>query len=178
MGSMAYTFYRAPLLQDPIWRYACAGTAANLFCEVIMHSVDTINMRSKIINGPKLYVFELLKLEGVSSLMRGIQPVLYGYFVASMVYFYTYAHLKSWLMAILFGKGGIQTEHPREDDSAEGKQSPKEPKIPKNTDEASTKKDGSTMIYKTMAVSFLGSGIAEFVSLAFYYPFDLIKTRM
>jgi hypothetical protein len=34
------------------------------------------------------------------------------------------------------------------------------------------------MIYKTMAVSFLGSGIAEFISLAFYYPFDLIKTRM
>jgi hypothetical protein len=116
---MAYTFYRAPFLQDPIWRYACAGTAANLFCEVIMHSVDTINMRSKIINGPKLYVFELLKLEGVSSLMRGIQPVLYGYFVASMVYFYTYAHLKNWLMALLFGKGK-ETEHPRED-SSEGK---------------------------------------------------------
>ena len=34
------------------------------------------------------------------------------------------------------------------------------------------------MIYKTMAVSFIGSGFAEFLSLAFYYPFDLIKTRM
>ena len=29
-----------------------------------------------------------------------------------------------------------------------------------------------------MAVSFIGSGFAEFISLAFYYPFDLIKTRM
>lgn len=29
-----------------------------------------------------------------------------------------------------------------------------------------------------MAVSFVGSGFAEFLSLAFYYPFDLIKTRM
>lgn len=29
-----------------------------------------------------------------------------------------------------------------------------------------------------MAVSFIGSGFAEFLSLAFYYPFDLIKTRM
>jgi len=48
--------------------------------------------------------------------------------------------------------------------------------IPKNTEEV-PKKDGS-MIYKTMAVSFIGSGIAEFLSLAFYYPFDLIKTRM
>ena len=62
-------------------------------------------MRSKIINGPKLYVFELLKYEGFKSLMRGIQPVLYGYFVASMVYFYSYAHLKDWFMALLFGKG-------------------------------------------------------------------------
>lgn len=29
-----------------------------------------------------------------------------------------------------------------------------------------------------MAISFIGSGFAEFLSLAFYYPFDLIKTRM
>jgi hypothetical protein len=29
-----------------------------------------------------------------------------------------------------------------------------------------------------MAVSFIGSGFAEFLSLSFYYPFDLIKTRM
>ena len=72
VGSMAYTFYRAPQLEDPILRYACAGTAATLFCEVIMHSVDTVNMRSKIINGPKLYVFELIKHEGIHSLFRGI----------------------------------------------------------------------------------------------------------
>jgi len=69
-----------------------------------MHSIDTVNMRSKIINGPKLYVFELLKHEGFGSLMRGIQPVLYGYFVASMVYFYSYAHLKEWFMSLLFGR--------------------------------------------------------------------------
>lgn len=36
----------------------------------------------------------------------------------------------------------------------------------------------NSIYYKTMAVSFLGSGFAEFLSLAFYYPFDLIKTRM
>jgi hypothetical protein len=29
-----------------------------------------------------------------------------------------------------------------------------------------------------MAVAFIGSAFAEFLSLAFYYPFDLIKTRM
>jgi hypothetical protein len=71
-GSMAFTFYKAPTLSEPILRYACSGTAATLFCEVVMHAVDTVNMRSKIINGPKLYVFELIKHEGVYSLFRGI----------------------------------------------------------------------------------------------------------
>ena len=93
-GAMGFTFYKAPKLDDPILRYACAGTAATLFCEVIMHAVDTVNMRSKNINGPKLFVFELIKQEGVYSLFRGIQPVLYGYFIASLVYFYSYAHSK------------------------------------------------------------------------------------
>jgi len=140
-ASMAYTFYAAPSLPDPIWRYACAGTAATLFCEVVMHAVDTVNMRSKIINGPKLYVFELLKHEGALSLFRGIQPVLYGYFIASLVYFYVYAHSKNILSGLV-----VSTEE--------------------------------SQVWKQMAVSFVGSGFAEFLSLAFYYPFDLIKTRM
>lgn len=101
-GAMGFTFYSAPTLEDPILRYACAGTAATLFCEVIMHGVDTVNMRSKIINGPKLYVFELIKHEGVFTLFRGIQPVLYGYFIASLVYFYVYAHSKILLKAFLY----------------------------------------------------------------------------
>ena len=99
---MAFTFYKAPLLEDPIHRYACAGTAAMLFCEVIMHGIDTVNMRSKIINGPKLYVFELIRQEGLNSLIRGIQPVFYGYFIASLVYFYAYAHSKAWLKESMF----------------------------------------------------------------------------
>ena len=41
-----------------------------------------------------------------------------------------------------------------------------------------TSEKKNNLIYRTMAVSFLGSGFAEFLSLAFYYPFDLIKTRM
>jgi len=61
-----------------------------------------VNMRSKIINGPKLYVFELIKHEGVFTLFRGIQPVLYGYFIASLVYFYVYAHSKILLKDFLY----------------------------------------------------------------------------
>ena len=79
-------------------------------------------------------------------------------------------------MTILFGKGqAIQAAR----DAKHESQSISETtpvSVLKNTDEPA-KKDGS-LIYKTMAVSFLGSGIAEFLSLAFYYPFDLIKTRM
>lgn len=151
IGSMAFTFYKAPTLDQQILRYACAGTAATLFCEVIMHGIDTVNMRSKIINGPKLYVFELIKLEGFSSLMRGIQPVLYGYFIASLVYFYSYAMSKSLLNSYLFKQENAASSESTADNS---------------------------IYYKTMAVSFIGSGFAEFLSLAFYYPFDLIKTRM
>jgi len=36
----------------------------------------------------------------------------------------------------------------------------------------------TALFYKTMIVSFVSSMFAELVSLVFYYPFDLIKTRM
>jgi hypothetical protein len=45
-------------------------------------------------------------------------------------------------------------------------------------EESDKRENNRSLIYKTMAVSFIGSGLAEFLSLAFYYPFDLIKTRM
>jgi len=69
---MGFTFWQAPKIENPIVRYAFAGTAATLFQEIAMHSIDTLNMRSKIINGPKLYVFELIRRDGFLSLMRGI----------------------------------------------------------------------------------------------------------
>jgi hypothetical protein len=70
--TMGYTFYYAPQLENNIIRYAFAGTAATLFVEVATHALDTINMRAKVINGPKLSVFGLLKIEGVSPLFKGI----------------------------------------------------------------------------------------------------------
>ena len=36
----------------------------------------------------------------------------------------------------------------------------------------------STNLGKTMSLSFLASALAEMLALVFYYPFDLIKTRM
>jgi hypothetical protein len=55
-STMIYTFYQAPKIEDKYIRYACAGTAATLLVELLTHAVDTVNMRSKVINGPKLYV--------------------------------------------------------------------------------------------------------------------------
>ena len=58
------------------------------------HAVDTLNMRAKVIDGPKVYVLNFLKLQTFFSLFRGIQAVLYGYVFSSIVYFYTYAKFK------------------------------------------------------------------------------------
>lgn len=121
-----------------------AGTAATLFTELVTHAVDTINMRSKIINGPKFYVFDLIRKDVPFTLLRGVQPVLYGYFVSSMIYFYIYAHSKVYIRQTYF-----------------------------NDD-----RDNKQIIYATAVASFFGSIVAEYIALGFYYPFDLIKTRM
>ena len=71
-SAMVFTFYKAPKIDDKVIRYAYAGTAATLFVEFITHAIDTVNMRSKVINGPKIYVFELLKSEGIAPFYRGI----------------------------------------------------------------------------------------------------------
>ena len=94
---IGYTLYQAPKFQDNIVRYAWAGTAATIICEFLTHGIDTVNMRAKVINGPKIYVLNLLKTEGFLPLLKGVQPVLYGYILSSWIYFYIYAHSKSFM---------------------------------------------------------------------------------
>lgn len=91
---LGYTAYIAPYVEDEYVRYAVAGTSATVAVELLTHAIDTVNMRSKVINGPKIYVFSLLRFEGIAHLFKGIQAVLYGYVFSSMVYFYSYARLK------------------------------------------------------------------------------------
>jgi hypothetical protein len=143
-GSMIYMFKAGPHIEDPMIRYTIAGTAATLFTELATHAIDTINMKSKAINGPKLYVFDILRIEGPFSLLRGVQPVLYGYFFSSMIYFYIYVHIKALIKKTYFNEEGSSFR----------------------------------LIYATAVASFLGSIAAEYIALGFYYPFDLIKTRM
>jgi hypothetical protein len=84
-----------------------------------------------------------------------------------MVYFYAYAHSKN-LLNSFFSTEDVKPVLTDIIDVNE------DPILPKPTSEA----QDSSIFYKHMAVSFVGSGFAEFLSLAFYYPFDLIKTRM
>jgi hypothetical protein len=83
-----------PNLESPYMRYAVAGTMSTLAVELLTHGIDTVNMRSKIINAPKIYVLNVFKLKGFLSLFKGIQAIIYGYTFSSMLYFYSYAALK------------------------------------------------------------------------------------
>ena len=90
----SYTFYEGPLIESEYIRFALAGTASTVIVELLTHAIDTVNMRSKVINGPKIYVISLMKFEGISNLFRGVQAVLYGYVFSSMLYFYAYISIK------------------------------------------------------------------------------------
>ena len=118
-----------------------------------MHSIDTLNMRSKLVNSQKRFVYNLIKKEGMSSLLRGIQPVMYGYSFGSLIYFFSYAKMKTYFNAKFINN----TE---------------------DGDSADTNKNSRKMLYATLIGSFISSACAELFSLTFYYPFDLIKTRM
>jgi hypothetical protein len=68
----SYTFYEGPLIESEYIRFALAGTASTVIVELLTHAIDTVNMRSKVINGPKIYVISLMKFEGVSNLFKGV----------------------------------------------------------------------------------------------------------
>ena len=86
-----------PFFSDAYFRYALAGTAATLAVELLTHGIDTINMRSKVINGPKINLLQYLRMQDFISLFRGVPAVIYGYILSSMVYFYCYAKLKDFI---------------------------------------------------------------------------------
>ena len=137
-GTMLLSFWYGPHFQDPCVRYTLAGTVTMMFTESMTHAIDTVNTRSKLAKNNDFKSYRMIMNEGISSLTKGIQPVLYGYFFASIAYFYTYSNLKIWLKSNYF------------EDDFKGKVVP----------------------------VFVSAMVGEAVSLLFYYPFDLIKTRM
>ena len=63
---------KGPKAEDPYFRFALAGTAATVIVEAMTHAVDTMNMRAKVIDGPKVYAYKLFRLQTFFSLFRGI----------------------------------------------------------------------------------------------------------
>ena len=137
------TVSKGPRLESEYMRYALAGTVATVSMEMLTHAVDTINMRSKVINGPKFFVLNVFKLQGFLSLFNGLQAVVYGYTFAGFLYFYAYAALKDEIAERFY---------------SEKRQNPS--------------------LLQTFTTSFVAGTVSECLALCFYYPFDLIKTRM
>lgn len=104
-ATIAFTYKCAPKLEKDSHKYVWAGTTATVVVEALTHGIDTLNMRSKIINGPKIYIYELLRVEGIGSLLKGIQPILYGYIFSSFIYFTVYAQSKVLLKKLLYPNG-------------------------------------------------------------------------
>ena len=61
-GLTAFTLIDGPLIESPYIRFALAGTCSTVAVELMTHAIDTVNMRSKVINGSKLYVYGIFKL--------------------------------------------------------------------------------------------------------------------
>ena len=94
VGMIGYTVFQGPRLQDSYLRFALAGTTATVAVEFATHAIDTINMRSKAVEGNKRLLINMFKLEGFASLFRGVTAVVYGYALSSLIYFYAYAQLR------------------------------------------------------------------------------------
>lgn len=60
-AGLYYVFHSGPKLENSYYKYALAGSTATVFCGVGVHALDTLNMKSKIIDGHKVFVFELLR---------------------------------------------------------------------------------------------------------------------
>ena len=94
MAWVGVTVFQGPYIENEYIRYALAGTVATVAVEFGTHAFDTVNMRSKAVEGDKKLLINMFKLEGIASLFRGVQAVIYGYAFSSMIYFYAYAGLR------------------------------------------------------------------------------------
>ncbi|CAI2373245.1 unnamed protein product [Moneuplotes crassus] len=91
-GIMLYTYTVGPTIQSELYRMGLAGIAATLFVELACQPIDTLNMKSKV--SKNFEIAKFIQKKGVTSLMRGIQPVLYGMALSSFIYFILYKKLK------------------------------------------------------------------------------------
>jgi hypothetical protein len=86
-GTIGYTFHEGPKIESELVRLGLAGTSAILVVEVLMHAVDTVNMRSKVVSIRK-------EKPSPQMLLKGITAVCNGYLLSGFLYFTTYGWLK------------------------------------------------------------------------------------
>ena len=91
------TFQEGQNIDNEYLRYALAGTSAFLIVDVLVHPIDTLNMRSKVLDskGRSIHnAYRLLRITDFMQLFRGLNAVMYGTVLSGVVYFYAYAKLK------------------------------------------------------------------------------------
>lgn len=91
-GLMLYTYHVGPQVKSELYRMGLAGMASMMFVELACQPIDTLNMKAKI--SKNFDIGRFIRVKGVTSLMRGIQPVLYGMAISSFIYFIMYKKLK------------------------------------------------------------------------------------
>mmetsp|Transcript_6444 Transcript_6444/g.7200 ORF Transcript_6444/g.7200 Transcript_6444/m.7200 type:complete len:355 (+) Transcript_6444:13-1077(+) len=138
---MLYTYTRGPKIENEVIRLGLAGLVSTLACELVSQPIDTLNIKSKV--KKNFGIVKFIKAKGPSSLMRGIQPVLYGISISSFVYFILYKKLKD--------------------------------QIKIKMDQRNIPKDS---LFSVFMMSAGASTLANSAAIGFYYPYDLVKTRM
>lgn len=77
-----------------------AGSLTNMFCEVLFHFVDTVNIRAKAktstISTTNMFKAIVAK-EGVYGLSKGISACFYGSIICGFIYFSLYKIIKTYL---------------------------------------------------------------------------------
>lgn len=97
LSSLAYMAYRSKTTRFEPLRIGMTGSLTLLASEMTFYFIDTINMRSKVLNTNKncFEMFrDIIKYEGVFGLTKGIQASFYGAIIYGFTYFYLYKQLK------------------------------------------------------------------------------------
>ena len=74
-----------------------AGTTTTVLVEFMTHTIDTLNMQSKVLSGQTIFLYKfyfIQRFSQISSKFTGINAVVWGYTLGSVVYFLVYGKLK------------------------------------------------------------------------------------
>ena len=90
VAGAAYMFMWGPYLENQYVRFALAGTMATVIVDFGLHGLDTLNMRSKALEGSKAFSQSLFRPQAFFSLFRGATSIVYGIAPSAALYFYFY----------------------------------------------------------------------------------------